>query len=148
MFGAYREGNSSGMRWFRANRLLGGCLALFALGLQLVVSFAHVHPEDFIPNNDLVLNAEFRVAGHISNADLSGHVVIGAVAPSDHGSGAPHDDCPICASMYLISTAVVGESPVLSVPATFNSVSVQTIGDFEFQPVRYSSFQTRAPPAI
>jgi hypothetical protein len=35
------------MSWVRTHRRIGGTLALFALALQLVLSFGHVHPRDF-----------------------------------------------------------------------------------------------------
>ena len=34
------------MRWFWANRIFGGRLALFALAVQLALSFGHIHRED------------------------------------------------------------------------------------------------------
>jgi hypothetical protein len=129
------------MRWFRSNRLFGGWLALFALGLQFVVSFAHVHAEDFVPASapGLVSQATTR------NAATDG--IVSAVAPADdHGKGLPHDDCPICASIYLISNGLIGQPPLLSAPSTFILVSLPSISDFDFKIVRYFSFQTRAPP--
>jgi hypothetical protein len=131
------------MRWFRSNRLFSGYLALFALGLQFAVTFAHVHPQDFIPK---------AVSGFIGKASLpaqAADVSHSSTRPSDdHGNGLPHDDCPICASIYLLSSALIGQPPALSVPAAFGSVLLPSIGDFEFQPVRYFSFQTRAPPIV
>ena len=35
------------MDWVRQQRRMAGGLALFALALQLVLSFAHTHAEDF-----------------------------------------------------------------------------------------------------
>ena len=34
------------MRWFRANRILGSRLALFALAVQFVLAFGHIHHDD------------------------------------------------------------------------------------------------------
>jgi hypothetical protein len=130
------------MRWFRANRLVGGCLALFALAIQFAVSFAHIHPQDSIPKENLTFVAK------ASNA-LSMDVASSLSAPlDDRGTGWPPDDCPICASIVLISSAITGQVPVLSVPTAFSPILLQSIRDFEFQSVRYSSFQTRAPPVV
>ena len=34
------------MRWFRANKTFGSRLALFALAVQFVLAFGHIHHED------------------------------------------------------------------------------------------------------
>ena len=34
------------MQWIRKNRSVGSLAALFALSIQLVLSFGHIHPED------------------------------------------------------------------------------------------------------
>jgi hypothetical protein len=129
------------MRWFRANRQFGGCLALFALAIQLVVSFAHIHPQDLSPRLELglgVKNSATTVLGYDGN--------FFGKRTDNHGDGLPHDNCAICASINLISSALTVQGPVLSIPANFDSVQLQSIGDFELQPNRHSLFQTRAPP--
>ena len=129
------------MRWFRANRLFGGCLALFALAIQLVISFAHIHPQDLSPRPEVELSAK-----NSSTAVLADSENFFGKGTDNHGGGLPHDNCAICASINLISSALTVQGPVLSVPANFHSVQLQSIGDFEFQSNRHSSFQTRAPP--
>jgi len=37
------------MRAFRSIRRFGAALGLFALLLQLTLSFAHIHPDDLLP---------------------------------------------------------------------------------------------------
>jgi hypothetical protein len=131
----------SGMRWFRANRLFGGCLALFALAIQLVISFAHIHPLDLSRRPEVELGAK----NSSTTALADGENFLGK--RTDHpGGGLPHDNCAICASISLISTALTAQGPVLSIPANFDSVQLQSISDFEFQQHRHSLFQTRAPP--
>ena len=130
------------MRWCRSSQRFGGCMALFALWLQLAVSFAHIHPKDFISPSDtallgLVSSAQFSTIGPTSRATLSS---------SDHGNRLPQDECAICASIYLISSALIGQPPALAVPVFFNSVFLPSIGEFDFQIARYFSFRTRAPP--
>ena len=129
------------MRWFRANRLFGGCLALFALAIQLVISFAHIHPQDLSPRPEVGLGAKNSSATVLADSEDFFR------KPTDnHGGGLPHDNCAICASINLISSAVTVQGPVLSIPADFDSVQLQSISDFEFRSNRYSLFQTRAPP--
>jgi hypothetical protein len=131
------------MRWFRANRLFGGCLALFALAIQLVISFAHIHPQTLSPRPELALAAKASGATVLADGESS----FGG-RTDNHGGGLPHDSCAICASINLISSALTAQGPVLSIPANFDSVQLQSISDFEFQQSRHSLFQTRAPPIV
>src|ERR1700752_5066087 len=97
----------AGMRRLRSIRRFGAGLGLFALLLQLALSFGHVHPEDLLGTSAAGIAA---VAGKSPPA---------TPAPDSHGSGAPHDDCPICAVMHLAGTIVLPEPPVLALPAQF-----------------------------
>jgi len=129
------------MRWFRANRQFGGCLALFALAIQLVISFAHIHPQDFSPKPEVGLVADKSSATVLADGAASF-----GKRTDNHGGSWPHDNCAICASINLISSALTVQGPVLSIPSNFDSVQLQSVGDFEFQSNRHSSFQSRAPP--
>lgn len=107
-------------------RLTGG-LALFALLLQLVVSFAHVHSEDF--------------------AGLLGPGVTQAAtdeAPGGH-SDPDHLTCDICATVHLAGALMVPAPPSLVLPAV--SFAAQTIASL---PPRLASspsaFHARGPP--
>jgi hypothetical protein len=132
------------MRWFRVNRLFGGCLALFALAMQLVISFAHIHPQDLSARPEVELGAK-----NSSTTVLADSENLFDKRTDKHGSGLPHDSCAICANINLISSALTVQGPVLSIPANFDSViQLQATSDFEFQHNRYSLFQTRAPPII
>jgi hypothetical protein len=129
------------MRWFRANRLFGGCLALFALAIQLAVSFAHIHPQDLFSRPEVGLGAK-----NSSTTVLADGENFFDKRTDNHGGGLPHDNCAICASINLISSALAVQGPDLSIPATFDSVQLPSISDFEFKSNRHSLFQTRAPP--
>jgi hypothetical protein len=130
------------MRWFRSNRRFGGCLALFALGLQLAVAFAHVHPE------------VFKSSANTGSSDQASILRLSAEAGSPTttsdrpGSPLPYEDCAICASICLLGSALIGQPPLLSVPAVFSSVLLPPIGEFDFEVVRYFSIRTRAPPVV
>lgn len=76
-----------------------GGLALFALALQLVVSFAHVHSEDF--------------------AGLLGPGVTHAAPANDAPGGHPDPDhltCDVCATVHLAGTLAVPTPPALTLP--------------------------------
>lgn len=82
----------------RASRRLTGWLALFALALQLAVSFAHVHGEDF---------AGLLAAGATQSTT------------TDASGGQPDPDhltCDICATVHLAGTLALPTAPALTLP--------------------------------
>jgi hypothetical protein len=122
------------MRRLRSIRRLGAGLGLFALLLQLALSFGHVHPED-LPGVSAASTA--AVAGKVQSANP---------AQDRHTPGTPHDDCPICAAMHLAGTIVLPDPPALAVPAQF-TVTVFLADDLVAIVIpRRLPFQTRAPP--
>jgi hypothetical protein len=82
-------------------------LALFALGLQLFASFAHVRPEGALRPYDISLS------GATSPGRLS------TDAPNSPAGG-PHDDCAICLTVGLLGSALSGEPPAVPHPMTVN----------------------------
>ena len=120
----------SGMGRVRNVRRFGGWLALFALALQLTLSFGHVHAEDFAP--------QAPVAG----------VAAGHSETHNPGStGRDHDDCPICQTIYLLATLVMPLPPMVALLLEHPSAIVTNPGDrylASAEPPRL--FQARAPP--
>jgi DUF2946 family protein len=120
------------MRGLRSIRRFGAGLGLFALLLQLALSFGHVHPEDLFGASAAGIEA---AAGKAQPADQDRH------AP-----GTPHDDCPICAVMHLAGTIVVPEPPALVVPTVLATAPQERPPNPLVLVARRSPFQTRAPP--
>jgi Protein of unknown function (DUF2946) len=122
------------MRAWRSRRRLGAGLGLFALLLQLILGFAHIHPEDL----------RGPAAAGVAE-DTAG------TAPADrdqdrNAPGAPHDDCPICAVTHLAGTVVLPHPPALALPTAF-TVAPFAGEDFVTTVIpRWLPFQTRAPP--
>jgi hypothetical protein len=122
------------MRRLRSIRRFGAGLGLFALLLQLALSFGHVHPEDLLGPSAARIGA---VAGEAQPA---------SPAQDRHPPGGPHDDCPICSIMHLAGTIVLPEPPVLPSPTQF-AVAVFSADDLVSTVIpRRPPFQTRAPP--
>src|SRR5262249_2181872 len=112
----------------------GAGLGLFALLLQLTLSFAHVHPED------LIGASAAGIAEAMGNALADGD-------QERHAPGAPHDDCPICSVMHLAGTIVLPDPPALALPTQFAVAIFPTDDLVSIVVPRRLPFQTRAPPA-
>jgi hypothetical protein len=122
------------MRWFRRNMRFGSWWALFALTVQLALSFGHLH---------LATSGAAATALVASPAEP----VIGATedppTPSKHSNVA--DYCTICASIHL--AGLVTTEP-FSVLAPQPSGAVQLTAGVEATPRVHSGlpFSARAPP--
>jgi DUF2946 family protein len=123
------------MRWIRGKVRVGAGAALFALVLQLVLSFGHVHLDsaDSYP----------ALAKVVASSLAAG----GAPSDSNHRS-AGHDFCAICATISLASISLLPAPSGLALPTADEHTWL-----IEFEAGRISSgprflFQARAPPVL
>jgi len=128
------------MRWFRANRILGGRLALFALAVQIVLSFGHIHREDIY-------------GAAIGSASPAASVALPAAddsqpLPADRTSHHANDYCAICATIHLLSAAFVAEAPPLALPFVSYAIDRFDRVAVVFIAPRRAPFQSRAPPLV
>jgi len=128
------------MRWWRLHQRFGGYLAIFALWVQLAASFAHFHAYSFVASaaapSGLGSTAQLLVSG----GDLP------AVAPDHPGKGFPRDNCPICATSYLMGSAVTARPPILATPIVFQHVCWEPINAGDVPRICNFSSRARAPP--
>lgn len=117
------------MQWLRAKRAGLGVVALLALALQLVTSFAHVHA----PAQDGMR------AFALTSLALSDD----ATADSDHPRANP--SCDICATLQLGSVAELAHPPALVLPQVA-AASVPFVAADVIVARRHSPAQSRAPP--
>jgi hypothetical protein len=121
-------------------RRCGAYLALAALTLQLVLSFAHLHKHDLavprIDRTDIVGVTHARPGLHFAER-------LPARLTDDD------DNCPICFSGFLLSN-----SPLPDAPSSLNPLQFAEI-DCAFNPVsdrmirpRHAAFRSRAPPTV
>ncbi|HZP76725.1 MAG TPA: hypothetical protein VFB45_11320 [Pseudolabrys sp.] len=119
------------MRWIRRNRQWGGRLALFALALQLILSFGHVHAEDL----GLAAPAAVSQAQGASGGNST---------PS-HSRDA-HDICAICVTLNLTAASSLPTVAALVLPVArewdWPADIAATRAAFDLT----ASFQARAPP--
>lgn len=118
------------MRWFRSNIRFGSRLALFALAVQIALSFAHVHLTDLV-----------RAPVAVAQADASG-----TPAPADKQNGTLDPGCAICALIQLASTSTPSAAPALPLPVVLAHARLDAVGDAALAVAPHSHFQARAPP--
>jgi hypothetical protein len=131
-----------GMKWFREHIRHGSRLALFALAVQLVLSFGDFHP------------IELQAAGLRAGASSSVAPAASAEAaktspqqqPHSHQGSDPNDYCAICAVMALAGTALFSTPPVLELPEAFAFLYTATDAEFVHLESARVAFQPRAPP--
>jgi hypothetical protein len=119
-------------RWLRYDRRVGSWLALFALALQLVVSFGHIHVD--------AIRTHPTVAASGSSAHAAKQLP--PQQPGEDGD----DYCAICASIYLAANSFVPVAPQLPVPSVSRAIERFDYGAPAFFTLRRLAFQSRAPP--
>ena len=119
------------MAWLRSNIRFGSWAAIFALTIQLVLSFGHIHLE-YIQGSSAAIAAPSQVQPDTPNDD-------------DRGT-ARHDFCAICAALNLTSSSIL---PTVVLPASPFDHPQKWIADLHPAQVSYRVhflFQPRAPP--
>ena len=126
------------MNWFRSKARAAAQVALFALAVQMVVSFGHLHRDD--------LGLPPLPATHQTQITANGSAA--PAGSSQQNNQKPDDYCPICASMMLIATAVPSLPPVLIVPEPVRRVWPEPVRVETVTPDVTVSFRARAPPLV
>jgi len=122
------------MRWFRTNRGVCGRLALFALALQLFLSFGHIHRENIFGNSP----AHAVAAEALPAPDGS--------APQGQKSHHADDYCAICATVSLLSHSFVAAAPQFAVLLAARTIEHGDRVAAALITPRHFFFQSRAPP--
>ena len=136
------------MGWVRLHRRCGAWLGIAALALQIVLSFGHVHVGNMHVEGlaRSVGVALARVLGHAQPAVLAEAKHKPAAPNSGPSSGDNDDYCVICASIFLASTSLVAQPPLLPVPLGFERVTLIFDAEATFDVSRPAFFRSRAPP--
>ena len=122
------------MGWIRVNRRIGAWAALFALAVQITLSFGHIHLDKI---------ALSRLPAHATQVQAAD----GNTPRSGHHSGA-NDFCEICATIAMVASSVLPTPAALPAP-----VATPYSWAREFAPAppareADSFFQARAPPFV
>ena len=121
------------MGWIRVNRRIGAWAALFALTVQITLSFGHIHLDKI---------ALSRLPAHATQLQAAD-----GKTRSGHHSGA-NDFCEICATIAMVASSVLPTPAPLPAPV---ATPYSWAREFAFAPpVRraHSFFQARAPPFV
>jgi len=128
------------MRWFRSNIRAGSRIALFALAVQLVLSFGHVHLNGFKSTALGLPLIGFSQSQPSTPPDAP------AVPSKQKPSGLAHDFCAICSLIQLAGTLMPAGSPALLLPQVLAQTWPQTGVEAGLSASRHVLFQGRAPP--
>ena len=114
----------------RSGRRFASWLALFALALQLVLSFGHVHLDG---------------AGLTAVASATKHAPASPSSPS-HPADDDDDYCAICAVMHLTSTTFLPQAAPLPAVFVWQPVEHSDRVATDFAAPHRAVFQSRGPP--
>jgi len=120
------------MHWFRARRSPSSYAALFALVLQLALSFGHVHLDE------LGLGKTPLAAAQKASDPQS--VPSGNVPDRDEG-------CAICAIIGLSGALLIPDAPTLVFAGAQQEAFFQNLVAVLVSDPTRAQFQARAPPA-
>ncbi|MFL6795782.1 MAG: hypothetical protein ACJ8F3_00045 [Xanthobacteraceae bacterium] len=125
------------MHWIRSRSSLGSSVALFALAVQLIVSFGHVHLKHSTPAGDSSRELRLETSAFVGVADLSA---------GDETPAGAHVDCAICALIHLAGTVIAPQPPTLLLPGVIGRAPPQPVTKFALVTQHHSPFPARAPP--
>ncbi|HEV2155680.1 DUF2946 domain-containing protein [Bradyrhizobium sp.] len=122
------------MKWFRSNIRHGARLALFAMLVQLALTFGHSH--------------WFAQATSLAQASLQQSASVEKQSPAGPDREQPGDDnCAICAVVAMAGTVVFATPPLLLLPQAIDLLYRTTDAEFAHLSSASTGFQPRAPPA-
>jgi hypothetical protein len=124
------------MRCVRHNQRLGTWAALFALTVQLFLSFGHVHLDDLTPPSPAAAGLSLEQTG---NRDRT---------PPAHHDGGAGDVCAICATIGLLASSVLPEPAQVALPIAIPSVWTSDLAAVASRFDQHLLFRARAPPVI
>ena len=122
------------MRFVRVHQTFWTWVALGALLVQIVVSFAHIHSDDLVP---------------VASENVPNASPLNPALPGDSRSPAPtrdHDFCAICASMALIGSVVLPQPPTVVLATVPCRVGLNERAIILASTEQHRHFQARGPP--
>jgi hypothetical protein len=121
------------MNWFRAKTRQVTSFALFALAINLALSFGHIHLEGF------------------RGSEINAGVLLSAISHASNGQpvkhdGHPDDLCPICMARAALGAGLATSPPVLLLDFACVTVEPTFVADLAIPQQPRANFQSRGPP--
>ena len=122
------------MRFVRAHQTSWTWVALVALLVQIVVSFAHIHRDDLVS---------------VAPENMPNTSRLNPAFPDDSRSPVPtrdHDFCTICASMALVGSVVLPQPPAVVLAIVPRRIGLIERAIILASRDQHRHFQARGPP--
>lgn len=142
------------MNWFRSNIRHGARLALFALLVQLALTFGHSH--GLVRAAPLVQSSQHQASQQQADSHTPdtaiGQVSADHVSANKQSPASPdrehtgHDNCAICAVIAMASNMLLATPPLLQLPEAVELLYRATDAEFLHLKSAGTAFQPRAPP--
>ena len=131
------------MKWFRSNIRHGARLAMFAMLVQIVLTFGHSHW--FAQAAPL---AQSQLTDGAKSIAPTNSEAVQKQSPANPDRERPGDDnCAICALVAMAGTVVFATPPLLHLPQAVELLYRTTDAEFIHLESTKHAFQPRAPPA-
>jgi len=133
------------MKWFRSNIRHGARLALFAMLVQLALTFGHSH---WFAQATTLAQSSLQQTDSTSKISSIDRAAVQKQSPAGPDREQPGDDnCAICAVVAMAGTIVSATPPLLLLPQAIELLYLTTDAEFVHLKSAASAFQPRAPPA-
>ncbi|HLH87119.1 MAG TPA: hypothetical protein VKX28_01570 [Xanthobacteraceae bacterium] len=123
------------MGWIRLNRRIGAWAALFALAVQITVSFSHIH----LDKNTL---------SSLASAHATQSQSVERRSPSGPAHQNAADFCDICATIALVASSILPAPAALTPPLATSCAWQRPFEAALLWRQAHDHFQARAPPFI
>jgi hypothetical protein len=137
------------MKWVRSNIRLGSRLALFALAVQLALSFGHFHgaAAEAAPTiQSGPVQPDVSHANGLAAADAVSELAQQRPASNHDSDRQQSGACAICAVLALTSAMVFATPPLLLLPQAVEILYLATDAGLVHLNSGRLAFQPRAPP--
>lgn len=117
------------MEWLRSKAKRLSLLALFALAMQIGLSFGHTHVAAWSADAT-------QIAANSSTGGTSGH------------HDAADAICAVCVTTAMAANGLHAAIPVLPLPVSFSTVAFTPLGQKIAPRIRTAAFHSRGPPSF
>jgi hypothetical protein len=121
------------MGWLRPRLKQVSCIALFAMALQVALSFGHIHVDQILGASGQAAHAGTKPAETRTADELPA------------GAG---DECAVCALIALANSLILPLPAMLPLPVHFAATHHAPALVFYISQSTVAPFQARAPPLV